>query len=166
MCPTIAAPWVLLVQLWQVLSSPGGERPAVGLRAGQRVMSVGGIAAAIDHTALLGQRRLLGYVVVVAVQFLDILGDDHTLAVLPRTLADAIARIDRGLAIGRLGAEIRMPGTVSGADGLRQLLTNPIRSRQATEVAALAGPGAGHKEAHIGLLRRSNGADAEHQCCR
>src|SRR5262249_54877664 len=70
------------------------ERGAIGLRAGQRVVLVGGVSAAVDDIPLLGQRRLL-VDVVVAMQFVEIFGDDHTLDVLPWPLADAVAGVDR-----------------------------------------------------------------------
>ena len=73
------------------------EGSAVGLRAGQRVVPVGGVPAAVDHIPLLGERRLLGQVVVIAVQIVDILGDDRPFGVLPRTLADAVPGVDRRL---------------------------------------------------------------------
>jgi hypothetical protein len=76
-------------------------------------------------------------------------------------MPDAVARIDRGLTVGRLRAEIGAPGAASGADGLRQLLAEPIRTLQAAEVGAFAGADAGHKKTHIGLLRRDAPARPE-----
>src|SRR5215469_2497430 len=101
------------------------KRRAVGLRAGQRVVPVGSVAAAVDDIALLGQCGLLGDVVF-TVQFVETFGDDHPLDVLPRTLADAVARVDRRLTVDRLGAEIRVPGMAAGADSLGQLLADPV----------------------------------------
>src|SRR5271166_2449710 len=51
----------------------GREGAAVGLSAGQRVVPVGSVAAAVDHVALLGQRGLLAQIVV-AVHLVDVLG--------------------------------------------------------------------------------------------
>jgi len=100
------------------------------------------------------------------VQFVETFGDDHALDVLPRTLADAVVRVDRRLAIGRLGAEIGVPAMAAGTDGLGQALTDSVGSSQATEIGTLAGAGAGHKEGHIGLLRRGAGTRTEHhRCC-
>src|SRR5207249_3911831 len=65
------------------------EGLAVRRRAGQRVVLVGGIAAAVDDVALLGQRGLLGQIVG-AVQLVQILGDDDALGVLPGAAADAV----------------------------------------------------------------------------
>src|SRR5438067_10252844 len=104
------------------------KRLAVRRRAGQRVVLVRGVAAAVDHLALLSQIGLLGQIVG-AVQFIDILGDDDAFSVLPRPLADAVARIDRRLTIGGLGAEISAPCLVGGAD------------RDCQQLAQAAGPG-------------------------
>jgi hypothetical protein len=124
---------------------------------------VRGIAAAVDDIALLGQCGLLGDVVVIAMQIGDILGNDHPFDVLPWTFADAVARVDRRLAVGRLSAEIGVPSVAAGSRGLRQLLANSIRPRQAAEVGALAGAGTGHKEGHVGSrLPRANGACADY----
>ena len=101
------------------------EGTAVRHRAGQRVMLVRGVAAAVDDVAFLGQRGLLGQVVG-GVQFVEILGDDNPLGVLPRPLADAVAGVDRRLAVGRLGAEIGVPGMGAGAGRLGQLLALPV----------------------------------------
>src|SRR5437764_5708375 len=58
------------------------EGPAVRLRAGQRIVPIGGIAAAVHYVALFGEIRLLREVVG-AVELVDVLGDDHSIAVLP-----------------------------------------------------------------------------------
>src|SRR3954447_12723222 len=79
----------------------GPECGAVGLRAGQHIVAVRRVAAAVDDLGLLAERGLLGEVVG-AVQLGDILGDDDALGVLPWSLADAVARIDGGLAVGGL----------------------------------------------------------------
>src|SRR6266436_7843141 len=72
------------------------KRLAVGLRAGQRIVPVGGVADAIDDIALFGEGRLLGQVVG-AMELVDVFGDGDTLAVLPWSTADAVAGIDRRL---------------------------------------------------------------------
>src|SRR5262244_917738 len=71
----------------------GRERGAVRLRAGQDVVHVGRVAAAVDRGALLGQRGLLADAVL-AVELGDVLGDHLALGILPRALSDPIARID------------------------------------------------------------------------
>src|SRR5438552_15101552 len=114
---------------------------AIWHRAGQRVMLVGRIAAAVDDVALLGQRGLLCQIVL-TVQFVDILRDDDALGVLPRTLADPVARIDGGFAVGRLGAELAMPSAAAGPSRLGQLLAMPVGTFAAAEIGALANGGA------------------------
>src|ERR1700687_6047373 len=95
------------------------------------------IAIAVDHLALFVQRSLL-VDVVGAVQIGDILGDHNALRILPRTLADAVARIDRGLAVNRLCREIGVPGLASGTRSLRQCRTLAIRALQTAEVGAFS----------------------------
>ena len=58
------------------------ERRAVGLRTGEDVVLVGGVAAPVDQLSLLGQRGLLGQVVG-AVQLRRIARDDDAFRVLP-----------------------------------------------------------------------------------
>src|SRR5262249_10512813 len=145
------------------------ESGAVGLRARQGVVPVGGIAAAVDDIALLGHRRLLAAVVFVHMQVGGILCNARPFVVLPRPLVDAVACVDRRLTVGCLGAEISVPGVAPRSNRLRQLLADPVGSRQAAEVGTLAGAGAGHKEGHVGsLLRRANTAraDCQNSCQR
>src|SRR5205823_14321693 len=93
----------------------------------------------------------------------------HTLSLhdaLP--ISDAVARIDRRLPIGGLGAEISAPCLVAGAGRLRQLLAMPVGALQPAEIGALADAVAGHEKAHAGLLRLAGAADDQHQqraCC-
>jgi len=125
MCPTIAVPCVLLVQLWQVLSSPGGKARPSG-------------CVPVSASCL---------------QPVDILGDHHPFGVLPRPVPDAVARINGRLTVGRLGAEISVPGMISGTSALREALTDLVGTGQAAEIRAFAGAGAGYEKGHIGLLR-------------
>src|SRR5438445_11873720 len=81
----------------------GRERGTVWLRSRQHVVAVRRIAAAVDAVALFAERGLLGKIVVGAMQSGNILGDHHALGILPRSLADALARIRGGLTIGGLG---------------------------------------------------------------
>ena len=53
-------------------------------------------------------------------QFSDAAGNDLSAVVVPRSIADAIARVD---GIGTLRAEIGMPRRVAAADRGRQRLT-------------------------------------------
>src|SRR5437763_3243009 len=110
---------------------------AVRHRAGQRVMPVRGVAAAVDDVALLGQVGLLCQIVL-TVQLVDILRDDDALGVLPRTLADPVAGVDGGFAVRRLGTEIGVPSPAAAAGGPGQLLTMSRRAVEAPEIGALA----------------------------
>src|SRR6185437_4024604 len=97
------------------------ERGAIGLGSRQRVVAVRRIAAAVDDFALLAERGLLGQAVG-AVQLGDVLGDHGAFRILPRSLADAVLRIDSRLAVGGLGREIGAPGLGARAGRLRQRL--------------------------------------------
>src|SRR5580692_4431061 len=129
----------------------GRERRAVRLRAGQGVMPVRRVAAAIDDVAFFGKRGLLGQVVL-AMQLRDILGDDDALGIGPGAFADAIACIGCRLAVGCLGAQIGVPGMAAGTGGLRELLATLVCARQPAEIGAVAGADAGDEERHAGLL--------------
>src|SRR5919109_4019984 len=107
----------------------GRERGAVRLRAGQDVVPVGAVAAAVDLLAVLVERGAL-VEVVGAVQLVDIGGDHCALGVLPRPLADPVARVLRGRAVRVLGAEIGAPGLAAGPDRLRQLLAVGVGTLQ------------------------------------
>src|SRR3954470_15652015 len=99
-----------------------GKCAAVGLRTREDVVPVRRVAAAVDDLALLAERGLLGEVVGRPVQVGNVLGDHSALGVLPRSLADAVARVDGRLAVGGLRGEISAPGLAAGAAGLGQLL--------------------------------------------
>src|SRR5262249_43266342 len=132
----------------------GRERGAIRLGAGQDVVHVRGVAAAVDRLALLGQRRLL-VEVVRAVQLAHVLRDHDPLGVLPRAGADPVAGVDGARA---LGAQVGVPGLASRAGRLCQLLTVVIRSRGAAEITALAGARARDEERHSGLLGMHDGS--------
>ena len=132
----------------------GRERAAFRGRAGQDVVTVRRKAHAGNDLAALGQRRVHAQLVVVAVQIVDAVRDDFTLEILPRTVADAVARIDRRLAVGGLGAQIGAPGLSARAVALRQLLAMLIGALEAAEIGALAGPGADDEECHVRRLRQ------------
>src|SRR3989442_2447228 len=116
----------------------GRERGAVRLGAGQDVVHIRRVATPVDHLTLLGQRRLLADVVL-AVQLGHVPGDDDALGVDPGALTDAVARVDRA---GTLRAQIRVPGLARPARRLRQHLTDPVRTGETAEVAALSRAGA------------------------
>ena len=117
-------------------------------------MTVRSKAHAGNDLASLGQRRVHGKRIAVAVQIVDALGDGFALEILPRTVADAVARIDRRLTVGGLSAEIGAPGLSARAVALRQLQAKRIGAFQAAEIGALAGPVADDKECHVRRLRQ------------
>src|SRR5262249_28237224 len=79
---------------------------AVWLRAGQYVVHIWRIAAAVDHRALLSQSGLLCKHVH-AVQFVEVARDQRRLGIVPGPTADAVTSI-HGLG-GSLGAQIGVP---------------------------------------------------------
>ena len=89
-----------------------------------------------NNEAAFGQRSVHSEFVVVAVQIVDVLSDDFTLEILPRTVADAVACIDRRLPVDCLGAQIGMPGFTSGPNGPRIELKDILEwcSQQARNV--------------------------------
>src|SRR4029078_4930651 len=107
-------------------------------RAAQHIVTVRRAAHAGNGEAALGDRVLGAELVVVAVQVVDAGRDHRALEVLPRTVADAIARVDRRLAGGGLGAAIVVPGLAAGAVALRQRLAVPVGAFDAAQVGALA----------------------------
>src|SRR4051812_29208898 len=72
----------------------GRERPAFRCRARQRVVPIRREADTGDDEATLAHRVVEAELVVVAVQIVDAGRDDRALEVLPRAVADAVARID------------------------------------------------------------------------
>src|SRR3954452_21399227 len=132
----------------------GRESAAFRGGPGEHVMAVRSKADAGNDLAPLGQRRVHGKCIVVAVQIVDVLGDGFAFEILPWTVADAVARIDRRLAVGGLGAEIGAPGLSARAVALRQLLAMLIGALEAAEIGALAGPRTDDKECHVRRLRQ------------
>src|SRR5215510_11419424 len=128
------------------VAGPGG---AVHLRAGQHVMPVRRHANAGHHCAALGQRILLAKLVVVAVQVLDAGRDHGALEVLPGALADAVASVNRAALVALVRAQISAPSLAAGASRGRELLAVAIRTCEAAEVGAFAGPDAGDEKAHV-----------------
>ena len=136
---------------------------AVRRRAGDDVMPVRLVAAAVDDLALLRQIVLLAELVVGAVQIVDAGGDDHALGIHPRPLADAVARVHRA---GALRRQIRMPGLGPRADRRCEILAMLVGAGKPAEIGALARPGAGDEETHIGLLRLRRRCAEQRQACR
>src|SRR5262245_11042139 len=88
----------------------GGKSATFRGRAGQDVVTVGCKAHARNDLAPFGQRRVHAKLVVVAVQIVDCLSEDFALEILPRSVANAVTRIDGRLSVGSLGAQIGAPG--------------------------------------------------------
>jgi hypothetical protein len=80
----------------------------VRLRAGQYVVRVGRVAAAVDHRAFLGQSRLLSEHVC-AMQFVEVARDECPLGIVPGPMADAVAGVDGRRPGGGLRAQIGVP---------------------------------------------------------
>src|SRR5947209_13080791 len=106
----------------------GRKRAAFRGRSGQHVVPVWRKADPRNGEAALRQRRGDAKLVVVAVQVIDARRDGFAFEVLPRTFADAVARVDGRLAVGRLRTEVGVPGFCAGAMALRQCLTVPVRA--------------------------------------
>src|SRR6266850_6029930 len=138
----------------------GWKRAAVRRGAGKHIVPIGRVAAAVDHLAFLVERCLLGEIVV-AVQFVDILGDDDALAVLPWAAPDAIARVDGLGAVYSLHAEVGAPGAIARTHRLRQRLAVPVCALDAAQVRPFAGADAGDEKGHGGLLRLRGRAQAQ-----
>jgi hypothetical protein len=151
-----------LVITWRI-------RSAVGLRAGEDVVLVRGIAAGGHDVAFFSQRRFL-VEVVVAVELGDVFRDDDALDVLPRPAPDAVPGVDGRLPRRGAGAQVGAPDVAAGACGIGQRLAMPVRTRQSTEVGALAPAGAGNEEAHVRRAGRCGKGQAEskrrHRRCR
>src|SRR5688500_12996634 len=98
----VAAGGVAGIGAWECCS--------VGLRAGEDVMAVRRVAAAVDDLAFFGERGVFGQVVLVAVQLGDAAGDEHAFGVVPRPGADAVLGVDRRVTGGAVLAQVRLPG--------------------------------------------------------
>src|SRR4029077_13963355 len=130
------------------------EGTTFGCRARQDIVAIGSEAYARNSLAALAQRRVHAEFVVVAVQVVKVLGDNLALEILPRTVANTIARVHRGLAVGDLRAQVGMPGFGSRAMPLSQLLTVAVGAVEATEVATLSWAKTRNKERHVWRLRQ------------
>jgi hypothetical protein len=132
----------------------GRKGRAVSLRAREHVVAIRRVAGAVDDLALFGERGLLGEVVAGAVEVGDILGDHDAFRILPRPLADAVARVHRRLTIGRLGRQIGAPGFWRAkACGLGQALAVIVGAGEPAKIAAIADAVAGQEKAGAGRLR-------------
>ena len=157
MWPTIVVPWVLLVQLWQVLSSPAGKaRPSGCVPVSASCLL--GVSPRPLTTSPFSVRAVCLVRLLPPCNSSRFLGDHDAFGVLPWPTPDAVARINRGLAVGSLGAEVGMPCMISRARTLREPLTELVRTGQSAEIRTFAGAGAGYEKAHVGLLRPTGAA--------
>lgn len=131
-----------------VLAGLGHGQGAVRARAGEDVVAVDLVAKARDDFALLGQRGFLANLGIGTVEVGHAGGNDHALGVAPRAVADAVARIEGRLSVQRCIAQVGAPGLVACAHACGQRLAVAVGPGQPAQVAALAGVGAGDKEAH------------------
>src|SRR6266478_3416305 len=95
---------------------------AIRLRAGQHVVPIRIDSHAVDHFALLIQRRLLEQITTktrefdcVTVQIGEILSYRCSFGVVPGTLSDAVAGIHGWLIAASLRAEVGVPSAIAGA---------------------------------------------------
>src|SRR5215510_12037828 len=112
------------------------------------------VSTAIYWRTFLGKRVFFSQFVVVAVQIVDILGNDDALGVLPWTLTNSVARIDCRLICGRARTQVGAPGFVAGSDSSRKPLANCISSGESPQVGAITRAAACDKEAHIRRVLR------------
>src|SRR4029453_7711988 len=109
------------------------------VRARQNVVLVRRVTTPIYRLALLIQRELLvdrvPVALDVAVQVRDVEGNDGALRVVPRPVADALARVDPGLTGRGRCAEIGMPCPAARACRTSQRLTVLVGAGEAAEVS-------------------------------
>ena len=103
------------------------KRPAVRLRSGQHIVLVERFEHAVEGLALLGNCRLLGDLVVSAMEIVDVLRDAIAVGVLPWTSSYAIAGIDG--AASKVGAEVSAPSVLSCPHRLGQRLAVLVSAR-------------------------------------
>src|SRR6185437_10555059 len=143
------------------------EDAAVRFRARQCIVTGRCNTDTGDPAAVLGQRCVHGELIVIAVQIIDVLRDDLALEILPRTGADAVAGVDRCLAVAGLRAQVGAPGLVAGAGSGGHLLTVAIGPFEAAKIGAMPRSDAGHKERHVRRLwRLLLGVGGRHQAKR
>ena len=94
------------------------------------------VAPAIHEIPLLVDCRVLEQVVavslIIAMEVGQICRDGDAFGIVPRPVTDAVARIDRWLAISCLGAQISSPGPIPCTRCCSEVLADPISPFQAT----------------------------------
>ena len=117
------------------------------------IVRVRRVAAAVHYHALFGKAVFLRQLVVVAVQIIHAGGHHDALGVLPRALADAVARIHGRLAVERLLTEVGVPGLAAHASRFGERSAMLVGALEPTERRTIAGADTGDEERHV-LLRR------------
>ena len=132
-----------------------GESAAFHGGPGQYVVHDRREAHARQCLPALGERDFDAQLVAFAMQVIDVVRDNDPFKVPPRPGSNALARIDGGLAVGWLGAQISAPcpGACACASPCGEPPASSVRALYAAEVGALAETGAGDEECHIGGLR-------------
>src|SRR5262245_7957894 len=120
----------------------GWQRPSVVRRARENVMLVDDEQPTGNATAVLGAANLDIDLALVGVEIFDTRGDFLPLSVHPRSLANAIARIDRGFPGFCLSAEIGAPRFASRSCLCRQILAVFVGAFDATEIGSIRTAGA------------------------
>jgi hypothetical protein len=127
------------------------KRASVGGRSGDNVVLIRLVAAAIDHIAEFIEARLFREEVG-AVEFGEIVSDNHTLRIAPWAGTNSVARVNGLLTGGRLGAEIRVPVSALGACRGRELRTILIRAAHPAEIASVADTDMRDEETHARVI--------------
>src|SRR6516162_3598879 len=114
-----------------------GERPAVGVRAGQNVVLVTGnlIAPCIQCGRAL---NVVAVALLVAMEIGDTAGDQLTLGIVPGPVADAIARVQTRHGAPLFLAKVSVPRMieVQPAGGLGGVLTNLVGTSDPAKIAS------------------------------
>src|SRR5687767_13801184 len=114
------------------------KRGAVRSGAGEDVVHVRRLPHAVHLIELFRDSHLLVDSIAVAVELVDVRGDEQPFSVVPGPAADPIPRVDCRLAICARGAEIRPPGMVAGALCFRERLTVRVGSAEPAKIPALS----------------------------
>ncbi len=84
----------------------------------------------------------------IAMEMGQILRDHFAFEVVPGAFADAVARIDGGLAGSRLRAQVGVPCFIAGAYGSGERLAMRVSAGESAEIAAVTNGFTGHEKAH------------------
>ena len=144
----------------------GRREHAFRIRSRQHVVRIDAVSATADGRALLGECGRLGDLVRYRVEIIDACGDDDALGILPRALADAVARVDAGVASRCGRAQIGAPVGLGGSCRLGKGLAVGVGAGEAAEIGAITLADAGDEERHARLLRVNPGGHSNSDQCR